>query len=151
MCVILTAERDDLPEILRLQYLAYQSEAALFGSKDIPPLKQTIEELTAEYEDGMILKAVNPQQSIIGSVRARAQNGTVLIGKLMVHPDYRRRGLGSKLLEEIAQKFPEQRCELFTSTRSKDNILLYQRRGYRQFKTETVDEKLQFVYMEKYK
>ena len=32
------ARKEDLQEILSLQYLAYQSEAALFGSKDIPPL-----------------------------------------------------------------------------------------------------------------
>ena len=41
-------ERDDLQEILDLQYLAYQSEADLFGTQDIPPLKQTIEEVVEE-------------------------------------------------------------------------------------------------------
>ena len=40
---VLKAEQKDLQEILELQYLAYQSEAALFGNKDIPPLKETIE------------------------------------------------------------------------------------------------------------
>ena len=34
---ITQAERSNLEEILQLQYLAYQSEAALFGNKDIPP------------------------------------------------------------------------------------------------------------------
>lgn len=34
------ANMEDLQEILNLQYLAYQSEAALFGNKDIPPLKK---------------------------------------------------------------------------------------------------------------
>ena len=38
--MIKRAEYKDLQEILYLQYLAYQSEAELFGSKDIPPLKQ---------------------------------------------------------------------------------------------------------------
>lgn len=38
--MIVRAEYEDLEEILNLQYLAYQSEAELFGSKDIPPLKQ---------------------------------------------------------------------------------------------------------------
>lgn len=33
------ANYNDLQEILKLQYLSYQSEAALFGSKDILPLK----------------------------------------------------------------------------------------------------------------
>ena len=37
------ADNTDFREILDIQYLAYQSEAALFGSKDIPPLKETLE------------------------------------------------------------------------------------------------------------
>ncbi|MBO7524724.1 MAG: GNAT family N-acetyltransferase, partial [Verrucomicrobia bacterium] len=57
---------EDLPEILRLQYLSYQSEAALFGSRDIPPLKQTLDEVTGEYHAGVILKIVNEDHVIIG-------------------------------------------------------------------------------------
>ena len=40
---ILAADKSDLKTILELQYLAYQSEADLFGTRDIPPLKQTLE------------------------------------------------------------------------------------------------------------
>jgi len=59
MITIKKAEQKDLKEILALQYLAYQSEAKLFGSMDIPPLKQTIEEVCDEYEKGTVLKAVD--------------------------------------------------------------------------------------------
>ena len=99
---IQNAELKDLHEILELQYLAYQSEAELFGNKDIPPLKQTIEELTGEFNNGVILKMVESGK-IIGSVRASEMNGTVRIGKLMVHPDFRRRGYGSKLIKAIEE------------------------------------------------
>lgn len=142
------AEYNDLPEILTLQYLAYQSEAALFGSKDIPPLKQTLDELREEYNSGVILKMVTGGR-IIGSVRAREQNGTVYIGKLMVHPEHRRKGYGSKLLAEIEKRFPGRRYELFTSTRSVDNIRLYETQGYTVFDTKAVSEELEFVYMQK--
>jgi acetyltransferase family protein len=37
--LIKKAQKEDLEEILKLQYLAYQSEAKLFGDIDIPPLK----------------------------------------------------------------------------------------------------------------
>lgn len=56
--LIKRAQKEDLEEILKLQYLAYQSEARLFGNKDIPPLKQTIEEIYDEFQKGAILKAV---------------------------------------------------------------------------------------------
>ena len=86
---ILKAKNVDLPEILALQYLAYQSEAELFKSRDIPPLKQTLEELQEEFNNGVILKLVTDEDVIIGSVRAYLRDGTAYIGKLMVHPDYR--------------------------------------------------------------
>ena len=146
---IVRAERNDLQEILDLQYLAYQSEARLFGSQDIPPLKQTIENLMEEYEKGIVLKAVTEEDTIIGSVRAYADAATVYIGKLMVHPDYRHRGYGRKLLAEIENCYAGKRYELFTSTRSKDNLRLYQSAGYTVFDQKPVNEELVFVFLQK--
>lgn len=146
--MIYKAEQNDLQEILRLQYLAYQSEAELFGNKDIPPLKQTLSEIIDEFNNGIILKKVIDNR-IIGSVRAKEENGTVYIGKLMVHPDYRCKGYGSGLLSEIERCFPKKRYELFTSTRSVDNIRLYQKMGYTIFNRKAVNDELVFVYMEK--
>lgn len=143
------ARKEDLQEILSLQYLAYQSEAALFGSKDIPPLKQTLEEVIREYEEGIILKMTDDDGVIKGSVRAKEKDGTVYIGKLMVHPDLRRKGFGRKLLSEIESYFPGRRYELFTSTRSEDNIRLYESCGYKEFDRKAADDELVFVYMEK--
>ena len=145
---ILKAVQDDLQEILALQYLAYQSEAALFGNKDIPPLKETIKELTEEFNKGTILKLVEDGK-IIGSVRAYAKNGTAYIGKLMVHPDHRCKGYGTLLLNEIEKCFPDCRFELFTSTRSEDNIRLYKKLGYMIFDTKKITDELVFVYLEK--
>ena len=147
--MIIKADYKDLQEILRLQYLAYQSEAALFGSKDIPPLKQTIDEVIAEYREGIILKMVDENGVIIGSVRAKESNGTVYIGKLMVHPDYRHNGYGTRLLAEVEQFYPGKRYELFTSSRSIDNIKLYRKSGYKEFARKAVNDELLFVYMEK--
>ncbi len=149
MLIIHQANFDDLQEILQLQYLSYQSEATLFGSKDIPPLKQTLDEVIDEYNNGVILKMVNDENIIIGSIRAKEAKGTVYIGKLMVHPDYRHNGYGTRLIKRIEEYFPNKRYELFTSTRSKDNIRLYQSLGYKIFNSKAINDELQFVYMEK--
>ena len=151
MMNIYKADYKDLDEILRLQYLAYKSEAALFGTDDIPPLKQTIQEVIAEYDRGTVLKLVDDENVIIGSVRAKEENGTVYIGKLMVHPDHRGKGYGTRLLTEIEKYFSCKRCELFTSTRSVDNIRLYEKNGYKEYKREAISDELIFVYMEKYR
>lgn len=68
----------------------------------------------------------------------------------MVHPEYRHNGYGTRLLTEIEQYFPGKRYELFTSTRSTNNIRLYQRMGYKTFKQKAVNDDLQFVYLEKF-
>lgn len=146
---IIRAEKADLPEILKLQYLAYQSEAALFGSKDIPPLKETLSEVEAQFKNGTILKMVDENNKIIGSVRALSDDTRAYIGKLMVHPDYQKKGFGKKLLLEIEKYYPNKRFELFTSTRSIDNIRLYKKMGYKEFKEEKITDELVFIYLEK--
>lgn len=148
--LIKKAQKEDLEKILELQYWAYQSEAELFGNMDIPPLKQTIEEVYDEFQKGIILKAVDKKGTIIGSVRAYQKNGTAYVGKLIVHPKMQKKGIGTKLLLEIENEYPNQRYELFTSTKSISNIRLYERLGYKIFKEESVSCELTFVYLEKY-
>ncbi len=149
--MIQRALREDLKDILALQYLAYQSEARLFGTTDIPPLKQTLGEVEAEFDKGIILKAADDEGRLIGSVRAYQKDGTAYIGKLMVHPEMQRKGLGTKLLLAMEAEYPGQRYELFTSTRSLSNIRLYEKLGYRAFREEAVSDELHFVYLEKLK
>lgn len=143
------AMKEDLSEILDLQYLAYQSEARLFDDEDIPPLKQTLVDVENEYQRGIILKALDEDGAIIGSVRAFCENGTVYIGKLMVHPSKQGKGIGTQLLLEMEKQYPKQRYELFTSTRSEKNIALYQKLGYKIFDEKQVTEELKFLYLEK--
>lgn len=57
--LIQKAEPCDLKHILDLQYIAYQSEANLLHNFNIPPLKQTFEELEYEFQSGILLKAMN--------------------------------------------------------------------------------------------
>lgn len=149
MITIKKAQEEDLKEILELQYLAYQTEAKLFNTTDIPPLKQAIEEVFVEFNKGIVLKAIDERGTIIGSVRAYQENENVYIGKLMVHPEMQNKGIGSQLLLEIEKEYPNQRYELFTSTKSISNIRLYKGLGYEIFKEEFVSQELQFVYMQK--
>ncbi len=109
----------------------------------------SVEEVVREYRDGIILKMITDNNAIIGSVRAEEDDTTVHIGKLMVHPDYRGRGYGTRLLSEIEKYFTGKRYELFTSTVSEANIRLYQRNGYRIFDQRPISDDLILVYMDK--
>ena len=147
--IINKAEKNDLQKILDLQYLAYQSEAKLFNDPSIPPLRQTLAEVESEFQKGVVLKAVDENNTIIGSVRAYCDNDTVYIGKLMVHPEKQGQGIGTQLLAAIEKEYQQQRYELFTSSKSKKNIELYKKSGYRIFREEQITDELKFVYLEK--
>ena len=127
---IIHADKKDLPEILLLQKLAYQSEAILNNDFNIPPLHQTLADIEIQYESYTILK-LSLDGLLVGSVRAVSEGAICNIGRLAVHPEYQGKGLGSALLKEIERKFPH--CEefrLFTGVKSIRNISLYTRLGY---------------------
>lgn len=138
----------DLEEILNLQKLAYRSEAAIYNDYGIAPLTQTLEEIRDEATRCIILKAVEDRK-IVGSVRAYEKDGTCYIGKLIVAPDYSNRGIGKKLMGAIEKCFEGVRYELFTGHLSEKNLALYQKLGYKSYKTIKVSEVLQLVYMQK--
>ncbi len=150
MYKILKAEEKDLNEILELQYLSFKSEAEMIGSCEIPALKQNYEGIVEDFRSGMILKMVNEENVIIGSVRAFVAGDSVEAARLMVHPSYRRKGLATLLLKEIEKYYPGRRLELYTCTRSLCNIDLYEGVGYKKYKTVSADSGLDFVYLEKY-
>lgn len=148
MGIIEKANINDLKEILDLQHFAYITEAERFNNMNIQPLTETLDELKEEFNNGLVLK-LTIDNKIIGSIRAYELNDTIHIGKLMVHQDYRNKGYGSMLLSKIEEYYPNKRYELFTSTRSIENIRMYERLGYKSFKTEKIDDELEFIYLEK--
>ena len=144
------ARKADLPEILALQKIAYKQEAEIYNDYSIPPLTQTLSELEEDFKKKVILIA-EIDGVIVGSVRAEAKKGTCFIGRLIVSPDFQNQGIGIRLLTEVEKKFKGCiRYELFTGAESKKNLYLYQKSGYRIFKSEKLTDKINIVYLEKY-
>lgn len=146
---IIQASENDLREILALQYLAFQSEAVILKNPDIPPLKQTLDELQDEFAKQIFLKAIDDDGSIVGSVRYYSQGDTVYIGKLIVNPEFQGRGIGTKLLLEVEKLCPNKRYELFTRSNNLRNLAIYERLGYKIFAEKPVMKDLSFAYLEK--
>jgi ribosomal protein S18 acetylase RimI-like enzyme len=149
MSQIEKAAFEDLQKILNLQKLSFLSEAKLLNNFSIKPLMQTQEELENEFAKSIILKLEDESKEIIGSVRAYEEGGRVYVDKLIVHPDYQNRGIGTSLLNAIEIFFKDSVFELFTSSKSEKNIRLYERSGYREFKREKAVDGVELVFMEK--
>lgn len=143
------AEPADAEAILALQQLAYAREAIRYQDWSLPPLTQTLEDLQAEFTRMTILKALTGT-TIVGSIRAARVGGSCHVGRLMVHPNYERQGIGGNLLKAVEAAFPHiDRFELFTGARSEGSIRLYYRLGYKIFRREKRSGRVTLVYMEK--
>ncbi|MFF5504328.1 GNAT family N-acetyltransferase [Streptomyces roseolus] len=151
---ISAATADDAEQILKLQYLCYQSEAELYGDWSIEPLTQPLDAVRAELAEGHGLVA-RLGDEVVASVRARTdEDGTVHIAKLIVHPRLRRHGIGGRLLDAIERHFAgadtaPKRFQLFTGHRSEAGLRLYRARGYAQVGVREVGPRLTLVTLEK--
>lgn len=139
----------DAPELYRLQLLAFESEAEMIGSRNVPALLETETENAADFKNWEVLKVVNDCGEIVAAIRYRLSDDMVEVGRLMVHPAYRRKGLAGRLLSGVDKQYPDRAKELYTCTKSWINIRLYEKLGYRAFKEKTEDSGLSFVYMRK--
>jgi ribosomal protein S18 acetylase RimI-like enzyme len=139
----------DAEEILVLQKLAYRSEAEIYNDFNIPPLVQTLESIEKDFENQYFLKAVMDGK-MIGSVRAYTKEGTCYIGRLIIHPDFQNRGIGTDLMNETERIFNTcRRFELFTGDKSERNLYFYQKLGYKIFKKAKITDQTMIVYLEK--
>ena len=103
----------------------------------------------ADSDRIIFLKAV-VNGKIIGSIRGYAMDGTAYLSRLNVHPYFRRRGIGRRLLDEIEQVFPQvNRFETKTGHQSKRNLYQLAKRGYETFKTEPYTPTITWVYLQK--
>ena len=147
---IIPAGPTDAGELLTLQYASYLSEARVYDRLDLPPLVQTLDELTAELGAAGTWKAVDGHR-IVGSIRARRDGDTLHVGRLMVAPDQQGRGIGSRLLSVVEEDIPAGvgRLALFTGHLSAGNLRLYERVGYREVRREPGVTGVPLVHMEK--
>ncbi|MEI5099586.1 GNAT family N-acetyltransferase [Streptomyces sp. PmtG] len=142
-------DQDAAEQILKLQYLCYQSEAELYGDYSMEPLTQTLGSLKEELAAGSVLVA-RLGEEVVASVRGSVDaSGTARVGKLIVHPRMQRHGLGGRLLDAIERRLREgaaiRRFELFTGHRSETNLQLYRKHGYQPVSTRRVDDRLTLV------
>ncbi len=82
-------------QLLEIQRRAYAIEAALIGSEDIPPLRESLDELRG---CGETFLGAFVEGHVVGAVSWRLLDGTLDIHRLVVDPEWFRRGVGRTLV-----------------------------------------------------
>ncbi len=130
--VVGAATRGDAGELLTLQLACWVAEARANDSLDIPALQEGLADVEAWLGEWTTV-VVRAHGRLVAAGRARLDGTGWSVGRLMVAPDLRGRGLGRWLLELLEQAAPAEarRVELFTGSGSEANLRRYRRAGYR--------------------
>ncbi|MGC4933193.1 GNAT family N-acetyltransferase [Gordonia sp. DT30] len=128
----------DAGELLTLQRAAYVTEGQAHHDLRLPPLIQSLDELTTELSDPSVVAfgLRDSRWRLVAAVRVNIDcaKEIAVLGRLVVAPDLQGRGLGSRLLELVEQRLSTEVVELqlFTGEHSAGNLRLYARFGYRE-------------------
>ena len=130
MTTIVPAHVDDAPAMLALQHVAFEPEARACGSREIPPLQETVAGIQAHIRTATVLKAMDGER-LVGAIRGVVAGDTCVVRVLVVAEDQRGQGLGARLLQAIEDAHPDvARFELTTNMIMPANVRFYLRHGY---------------------
>ncbi len=126
--------REHAGEALTVQRAAFVEEARIYGTVDIPPLTESLDDLRREIETTVTLGAFAGGR-LVGSARLTLEGPIGWISRVAVAPDQQGRGIGGGLLEEVEAAAPAEVAafQLCAGGRSGANVAMYERRGYREF------------------
>jgi GNAT superfamily N-acetyltransferase len=140
---------EDVPEILELQYKAFRPVAESLNWFDAPNLTETVEHARGEFPKYTTLKMLSDDGKIIGSVRGCVENGSLYIGRLMVLPEFQKKGYGRILLREIQSVLPHNRAWLDTSGDVPETVSFYERECFRTFESKRFENGVSWIFMER--
>jgi ribosomal protein S18 acetylase RimI-like enzyme len=114
-------------QVLAIQKLAYRVEADLIGFEGIPPLHETLVDLQQSEETFM---GYYVDDVLAGALSYALINTTLDIGRLVVHPNYFRRGIGKALVEFVETVSGVEKVIVSTGALNTPARQLYERIGY---------------------
>ena len=140
----------DAGEALTVQRAAFVAEARVYGTVDVPPLVETLEQVRHEIETTVTVGAFAGTR-LVGSARLTVDGPVGWISRVAVAPDQQGRGIGGGLLEEVERVAPAEVTvfQLCVGARSDDNLAMYTRRGYREFERRTDAAGVELICMRK--
>lgn len=116
-------------EVLQLQRASYKIEAEYIGTDEIPPLKETFAQLQSCGETfiGCYLHG-----RLAGAVSYKREQETIDIHRVMIHPDFFRRGIAASLITYIEKTVETEATDIIVSTGAANlpAVRLYEKLGF---------------------
>lgn len=113
--------------LLEVQRAAHQIEASLIGFDKIPGLEDSVETLR---RSGEAFIGAYVEGALAGAASYKVVDDTIDIHRLVVHPQYFRQGIASRLLDAVENEGAARRVIVSTGSDNEPARLLYGRRGY---------------------
>jgi len=132
--------------VLRVQRLGYRIEADLIGFEDIPPLHETMEDILKSEE---IFIGYFVDDILAGLLSYIVEDAILDIGRLVVHPDYFRRGIGKELVQYLANSEGLEKIIVSTGALNSPARQLYERLGFKLVEEILLPEGVQIASYEK--
>ncbi len=134
-------------QILAVQQAAYLQESLLIGYPDLPPLKET---LVAIQGSSKTFLSYQLDERIVGVLSYDIQDDTLTITRLVVHPDFSRRGIGKRLLEDVLQRPNINHFVVGTAAKNTPALKLYEKYDFTVTSRQTLPDGLELVRLEKH-
>lgn len=142
---------EDVPALLRLQREAFRPRAIELDWLDAFPMVEGLESAMEEFRKNTTIKLSLSDGTIIGSIRGCMEDeDTLYLSRLMVHPDHKRQGHGTRLMLRLMELMPHQRAWLYASELEPEVVRMYERLGFREFDREPGERNTQWLMMERY-
>jgi ribosomal protein S18 acetylase RimI-like enzyme len=134
-------------QILMVQQVAYLQESILIDYPNLPPLLETLVDIQGSSET---FTAYHVDEKIAGVLSYVIENDTLTIARLIVHPDFSRRGIGQALLKEVLQHPTVKHFVVGTAAKNLPAIHLYEKYEFVITEKQTLPDGLELVHLEKH-
>lgn len=159
MVFIEKVKPEEIPAVKAMLKLTWQATYACVF------LPKTIEKITKIWHDPEVLKqqvndpriyfaaAKNEKGEIVGLITASKEKEDIYLGRLYVHPQHQRQGIGNMLLDSVVNYFPHSRkMRLEVEEKNEIGQLFYFKHGFKESARKVnimAGEKVKVIVMEK--
>jgi ribosomal protein S18 acetylase RimI-like enzyme len=114
-------------EIHNVFQLSYAVEAGLVGALDFPPLRRSAAHIRSSNSQFL---GERIGVDLVSVIEFSHSGEDLNIDSLVVHPQYFRRGLASRLLESLLAKDQWKNADVETAAANKPALVLYEKSGF---------------------